>query len=322
MSTRKNTIEIHFSLQERKPATLELHDWLVDDLQLKEDSVMAIQLNTMEHALYVKLSTTQTFEMLMNKYAGERVFQFQDGEKIMVRIVEASSSKIVRVFNLPPETEDAQLHHALASYGEIAAIRREKWSAAHRLLVENGVRAVTMEVKKAIPSSLIIQGHRAQITYDGQNKTCYRCQSANHLAIHCPNRLSPVPVNLNSTTAESSLQYSKLFSTVTKNKVKAQKEEQKIQNEKEEVRETNRHEEKTHGNKVATEEGKSHAIDEMEICQVLEQDNISQDIEKKLTSMVKMKTKEKKITKRLRSRKGDEESTDTDNELNARTEQD
>ncbi|KAJ4433354.1 hypothetical protein ANN_15613 [Periplaneta americana] len=75
-------------------------------------------------------------------------------------------------------------------------VRQEQWSTAYPFPVNNGVRAVKMEIKKHIPGSIAIAGYNAHITYVGQPILCYVCHEPNHKKEDCPQRKTTFNVNV------------------------------------------------------------------------------------------------------------------------------
>ena len=55
-------------------------------------------------------------------------------------------------------------------------------------IIPNGVSQVTITLTKHIPSQLMVDGHRAVLSYEGQPTTCYGCGGIGHLYPSCPKR--------------------------------------------------------------------------------------------------------------------------------------
>ncbi|KAJ4440686.1 hypothetical protein ANN_08834 [Periplaneta americana] len=69
---------------------------------------------------------------------------------------------------------------ALTRYGVIHSVRNEQWSTAVPFPVNNGIRALKMEVKQNIPGSVPIAGYNAHVTYIGQPILCFVCHEPDH----------------------------------------------------------------------------------------------------------------------------------------------
>ncbi|KAJ4427044.1 hypothetical protein ANN_26843 [Periplaneta americana] len=194
---RKNTIKITFPAEAVKPTALELHNWIDAELNITPDQVEMIQLNTLERSIYLKLTSVTQYERLMNTYEGEVNFKYENQSIIKVSFQRADINAItVRIFNVPPEVENNLVNQSLSQYGTVKTIRAELWSTQYKFPVNNGVRAVRIEMQKHIPSKLIIGGYTAVIHYPGQPQLCYICGESSHLRSECPRRKFSFPVTV------------------------------------------------------------------------------------------------------------------------------
>ncbi|KAJ4429350.1 hypothetical protein ANN_26355 [Periplaneta americana] len=64
--------------------------------------------------------------------------------------------------------------------------------------VNNGIRALKMEVKQNIPGSVPIGGYNAHVTYIGQPILCFVCHEPDHKKEGCPRRKTTLPVSVQS----------------------------------------------------------------------------------------------------------------------------
>jgi ribosomal protein L15 len=62
---RQNTIRCIFTGNQQKPNPAEIHKWTTDTLQLTIDQLEAIQLDTLEGAVYIKLSRRYHMDKLL-----------------------------------------------------------------------------------------------------------------------------------------------------------------------------------------------------------------------------------------------------------------
>ena len=90
--------------------------------------------------------------------------------------------------NLPPEMPRILISRALEKYGKVGEMCEELWSQAYHYKVSSGVLIVFVDMTKHIPSQILIGGHRALISYEGQPMTCYACNESGHLIQQCPSR--------------------------------------------------------------------------------------------------------------------------------------
>ncbi|KAJ4447109.1 hypothetical protein ANN_09109 [Periplaneta americana] len=194
---RKNTIKITFPAAAAKPTALELHNCVDAELNITPDQVEMIQLNTLERSIYLKLTSVTQYERLMNTYEGEVNFKYDNQSIIKVSFQRADINAItMRIFNVPPEVENNLVNQSLSQYGTVKTIRAELWSTQYKFPVNNGVRAVRIEMQKHIPSKLIIGGYTAVIHYPGQPQLCYICGESSHLRSECPRRKFSFPVTV------------------------------------------------------------------------------------------------------------------------------
>ncbi|KAJ4451297.1 hypothetical protein ANN_02758 [Periplaneta americana] len=156
-----------------------------------------LQLNTQEKSLYIKVISPTIYEKLIHKHEGTTDFKYNNGEQTQVKVSKADVPSVtVRVFHLPPEVPSSLIQTALNTYGVVHSVRQEQWSTAYPFPVNNGVRAVKMEIKKHIPGSISIAGYNAHITYVGQPILCYVCHEPNHKKEDCPQRKTTMNVNV------------------------------------------------------------------------------------------------------------------------------
>ncbi|KAJ4441975.1 hypothetical protein ANN_11839 [Periplaneta americana] len=197
MSTYKrvNTIKINFDPAATRPAALEIHHWLVSYIGLNIDQVDTVQLNSRERAIYVKVMSPVIYENLLHKYQQPQDFRYESGEITKVTISAADTYTItVRCFNLPPEVPNSILTGVLSKYGKVLDIKNEKWSTQYLLPVNNGIKAVRMEIKDNIPATLHIANYQVSLSYPGQVQTCFICHESTHLKEQCPKQRTRLPI--------------------------------------------------------------------------------------------------------------------------------
>jgi len=98
-------------------------------------------------------------------------------------------TKRIRIASLPPEVPEGPIRTALAQYGDMKSIQEESWSKAYHYAVSNGIKIITMALKKHIPSHATITSHRVLISYERPPVTCYGCNATDHVYQICPKRL-------------------------------------------------------------------------------------------------------------------------------------
>lgn len=186
--TRKNTVKCVFE-RDMRPSALEVHRWIQSFLRLTVDQIDMIQLDTLENTVYVKLISLVAYERILFERQGQHELKLTDGRISKVHISAAGQMQTtVRVFRVPPEVPVTAITAALSKYGKVLNQRREDWSNNYVYKVNNGITAVRMEIREAIPSFVMIEGYRAQVFYEGQARTCLACNSTNHVKQDCPLR--------------------------------------------------------------------------------------------------------------------------------------
>ncbi|KAJ4451768.1 hypothetical protein ANN_03240 [Periplaneta americana] len=184
---RVNTIRITFETSATRPTAMEIHHWLSDKMQLKPDQVDTIQLNSGERCIYLKVISPRLYDKLLQTYDTPEDFRYESGETTKVTVSAADTQTItVRCFNLPPEVPHHVLRNVLSNYGSVLDIRDERWSTQYLLPVNNGVKAIRMELKQSIPTSLKIANYDVNFSHPGQVQTCFRCKATTHLKENCP----------------------------------------------------------------------------------------------------------------------------------------
>ena len=96
--------------------------------------------------------------------------------------------KWVTLMDLPYGIAEGEIKTALSQFGQIAHVKSEVYMGLY-----TGTRLVKVEIKKAIPSRVMVAGHLCTIFYRGQVRSCFRCGQPGHEAKHCPNKQGTPP---------------------------------------------------------------------------------------------------------------------------------
>ena len=96
--------------------------------------------------------------------------------------------KWVTLMDLPYGIPEGKTKTALSKFGQAAHIKSEVYMGLY-----TGTRLVKMEVKKAIPSRVMVAGHLCTIFYRGQVRSCFRCNLTGHEAKNCPSKQNAPP---------------------------------------------------------------------------------------------------------------------------------
>lgn len=106
-----------------------------------------------------------------------------NGINVLVTMVDQTRTW-VKVYYLPFEVTNNELADALREFGHVHSVRQDKMSLHED--VYNGIRTVSMTIRKSIPSYIAIDGFDVYVFYRGQAKTCRICQRTGHLQKNCP----------------------------------------------------------------------------------------------------------------------------------------
>ncbi|KAJ4427946.1 hypothetical protein ANN_23958 [Periplaneta americana] len=192
---RINTLKIKFPATAKKPSAYEIHQWLVETMRVNTDQVDTIQLHNRDFAIYLKLVSVTLYNKLLNEHKGDKMFKYESGEEIQIVVSAADiQSTTVRIFNLPPEIPNIIISNTLSKYGQIHDIRSEKWNDQYPLPVNNGVKAVKMDIKIPIPTLLKIGMYTASLNYPGQIQVCFRCGEPGHFKQDCKQQFTTLPI--------------------------------------------------------------------------------------------------------------------------------
>ena len=148
-----------------------------------------MQIDGPKRHIYIKLSDPTRIQDILTMITGQAEYRHSDGviSKVRIEAVGLAIRK-VRIANLPPDIANSQVRSALGKFGEIREVHNDAWSNAYRYPVRNGVRIVTINLTKLIPSHISVEGHRSLISYEGQPQTCYGCNEMGHQYSVCPDR--------------------------------------------------------------------------------------------------------------------------------------
>lgn len=206
MSDRQNTIVCCFDPRSPRITAYHIHEWIHDNLHLAEDDVRMIQIDGPRRRVYIKFTSGERMQSVLQDCNGQLEFRHDNGELSQVTIELAGMGiKKIRIASLPPEVTENTIRDSLTKYGEVKNIREELWTSVYRYKVYNGIRIVDMNLKQHLPSHMSIAGNNALISYDGQPLTCYKCNETGHLQQDCPRRKRvgpPATVVSNSTWAD------------------------------------------------------------------------------------------------------------------------
>lgn len=90
----------------------------------------------------------------------------------------------VKIYYLPFEVNNRELFEVLREFGNVHSVRQDRMSLHSEIF--NGIRTVSMTIRKPVPSYLSVQGYQVYAFHRGQVKTCKICHRPGHLQKNCP----------------------------------------------------------------------------------------------------------------------------------------
>ena len=67
---RENTLKANFGKNETRPTALEIHMWIEEVLNIRENELLAIQLVSKHNAAYLKFSNKTVYEKRLKQHIG------------------------------------------------------------------------------------------------------------------------------------------------------------------------------------------------------------------------------------------------------------
>jgi len=167
----------------------DIHEWIQQVLRIPEQTVSTIQIDGIKRQVYIKLIDNANVQALLRETNGQAEYKHYNGVLSIVNIaVGGMGTKRVRIANLPPEVKEHAIRTVLSLFGTVLAVTEEMWPSTYICKVPNGVRQFTITLTQHIPSQIMVHGHRALLSYEGQSTTCYGCGDIGHLYPTCPKR--------------------------------------------------------------------------------------------------------------------------------------
>lgn len=187
METRKNTLKLQFATGSKVPSYLDVLKFMATGVKIPATDVHSVYKDENDQKFYVKFIDETSYNRFCNSVEDQYWFHYEDGSRTPVQLELASRQfKYVRLFNLPPETEEKDIAAALARFGKIRQHVRERYPADLGYHVFSGIRGVYMEVEKEIPANLYIAHFRARVYYEGLKNKCFFCKAEGHMKVECP----------------------------------------------------------------------------------------------------------------------------------------
>jgi len=151
-----------FDTSSPKVNAYQIHEWLYEKVNLREDDIRVVQIDGPSRKVYVKFVTLEKMTNILQTSQSDIRFLHENGDTSMVKVeIAGMGIRRVRLSSLPLEISEQQIRNVLSTYGEVKQINEEIWSQNYRFKVKTGVRIIYMSITKHIPSHIKIDGYRA-----------------------------------------------------------------------------------------------------------------------------------------------------------------
>ena len=188
---KKNTVGFDFGRDGVMPTLKEAIGFLVQKLKIKDTEVHSVYLDVSDKTFFVKFIDENTLKEITQRLRQTETFKYADGKEVQVHVAVADGFfRYVRLFNLPPEVSDAEIAKALAKFGTVRQLVREKLPLELGFDAFSGTRGAHMEVKTEIPPALYIGHYKCRIFYEGLRNRCFTCKQEGHVKADCPQKAS------------------------------------------------------------------------------------------------------------------------------------
>ncbi|KAG5869402.1 hypothetical protein JTB14_026277 [Gonioctena quinquepunctata] len=178
---RVNTFSLDFTELPQRINAYEVHEFIDSKLKLQDDQLLSIATKEINH---IKVVTQEIVDNILEVYDDKLKFLSQDGKEYKVIISNESTKQIVKIHRIPLEVPESEIRNAMAYFGTIESITNDMWKNL-RFKCYNETKLIRMEMRRPIPSYIIIAGVKYWITYPGQQRTCRKCNSTEHEVKDC-----------------------------------------------------------------------------------------------------------------------------------------
>jgi hypothetical protein len=122
--------------------------------------------------------------------SGKLFLHRRSGTQTEIIVISAETHTVtVRALNMPLEIHNDRITNALVEYRKIHDMRNEKWSDVYNFAIYfamySCIHAIRIELEVPIPSRVYLAGHKAFITYDGHQQSCYYCNETTRIRQNC-----------------------------------------------------------------------------------------------------------------------------------------
>lgn len=199
---REKTLFFNFKESNICPSELEIHRWL-RSLDIQDGDLRVIDFHFHTKHVVVKFNDQENLENFIEKYGHSVHFDSNGVDHLIPVSIAGSRRKAVKVKFIPDEMDLNDVTSCLSKYGQIKKTTWEEPTQFSKDLfkVKRERITVDMVVTKNIPSFITVNGIKLNVNYQGQLKTCSKCESTTHVAKVCN------ATNLNFSSAVKSNNY-------------------------------------------------------------------------------------------------------------------
>ena len=179
-----NTIGLQFL--DRQRADIRDVTEILDTLGLTTEDIFGVQKDTENRfsrlIMKFKDSSIGVFELTRRRH-GETISICNGEKRVMVQDI-SSDKQFVAVIGVPFEVPHEVIQNLMERFGEVIDIRMNNYQTSLKGIA-TGTRVVQMKIVKSIPSVIVVGTKRLNISYEGKDKTCYKCGMSCHIAYDC-----------------------------------------------------------------------------------------------------------------------------------------
>ena len=184
---RSETIFFDFKEAEA-PNNNELLDWILS-LGIQLQLLASLDYNHFIKCVTMKFHRKEDQVNFLGQYKqGIAPFKKNNKEYNIPINLNNARTRQVRARYIGLEADIGILVKELSTYGTIYNAVRDTWKLGEGISIGKETILVYMDIVKNIPSWLLVEGTKINITYMGQPPTCSECNSPDHKYFECPSK--------------------------------------------------------------------------------------------------------------------------------------
>jgi hypothetical protein len=144
MCERRNTMVCCFGPMDPRLAAYDVHEWIYWTLQVREDSLIMMQIDNQQKRVYIKFTEQCYVDDILQRTNATVEYKHNTGEITQVRL--EMGTRRVRITNLPHEMPSSVIRTALTPYGTVQTITEETCSNSVRFKIYNGISTIVLSL--------------------------------------------------------------------------------------------------------------------------------------------------------------------------------